>query len=54
MQSNSAQANWSSIEQKGVPSAEKVYKLADFVKKFGHKFPLRIKVIEGFCGIEER
>ena len=35
-------------------TSEDVCKLADFVEKHRHRFPLRIKVIEGFCGKEER
>ena len=33
---------------------EEILMLADFIKKYKHLLPLRIKVVEGFCGPEER
>ena len=40
--------------QKAQETAEEVYKLADFVVHYKQHLPLRIRVVEGFCGKEER
>ena len=37
-----------------LPSSGESMKLVEFVNRFGHYLPLRVKVEEGYCGTEER
>ena len=37
-----------------LPTGGKPMKLLEFVNRFGHYLPLRVKVDEGYCGTEER
>lgn len=37
-----------------LPSSGESMRLLDFVNKFSHYLPLRVKVDEGYCGTEER
>ena len=42
------------LDQQPTPGDEAVYTVAEFATEYKQSLPLRIRVVEGFCGKEER
>ena len=56
-QSTEVIADFVLLNQQPTPPAsgnEAVYTVAEFVTQYKQSLPLRIRVVEGFCGKEER
>lgn len=54
MEEQSATPLISLNDMEPLPSNGKSMRLLEFVNRFSHYLPLRVKVEEGYCGTEER